>query len=92
VDRSSFLERRRQSTERFRARGKRAFILHVGIYRWGLSVWLIFSILNPFLSRALFGEPLGSVSAHVITAVLTLPIWLVAGYGFGSWMWKHPPA
>ena len=65
-----------------RRRGKRRFIFRRGVLGWGVSTWILFTIL-----RNTFGVHFDLNSEVMLSAFISLLMFLVGGYFWGLAMW-----
>jgi hypothetical protein len=77
-------QRQRAHWELLRSKGKRNFILRVGIIRWGSCMFLLMTA-----SRLIRGAPLHRRPIdYVLEVGIGVVIWLSSGYLFGLLTWR----
>src|SRR5260370_14830250 len=78
-------EKRRQAWLETKAKGRRRYVWRKGVIGWGLPVFAIFTplmlILGPSTHELSRAETAGAV-------ILSLLVWILAGYLFGRSMWR----
>ncbi len=67
------------------ARGRKHYILYRGVLGWGL---LVFLLKTSWRWYHLYGWHVPARGDMYESFLIELPIWLVAGYFFGAFMWK----
>jgi hypothetical protein len=76
------IERRK----RIRAKGRKHFIFYTGILGWGMSVFLLTTFWHWYVD---YGWHVPRRVDLYLSILLGLPIWSVAGYMWGAFMWKR---
>jgi hypothetical protein len=71
--------------KKIRAEGKRRFVFVRGVFGFGLITFALTIVTDYFLH---FG-PFASGSITVLKFVISLLLWLCAGYVWGSFMWSY---
>ena len=78
-------EKHREAWLQIKAQGKQRYVWRTGVLRWGLAVFAIWTplmlIVGPRTHPLSLGEIIGVI-------VISLFLWTVGGYVFGSWMWR----
>jgi hypothetical protein len=73
----------RQRWQKTRDKGKKRFVLRVGVLQWGGFMFLVttaqYAIRKPQLPRRMID--------YVVEAAINLLIWPIAGYFFGTRIW-----
>ena len=77
------VELRRRAWELLRRRGKAAFVLRVGLLRWGGAMFFVFAGMNVMAA---------AVSNHLdrlpSLLLFNFVIWSIGGLLLGLWMWR----
>jgi hypothetical protein len=71
---------------RIRVKGRKHYIFHTGILRWGLSVFAATTLWSSYEEDGWRIPPPGYLA---FSTVLGSVIWSVAGYFWGAYMWKR---
>jgi hypothetical protein len=77
---------RRQKIARVVARGKRSFLWRRGVLGYGVTVFLLTTAFDLWLRH---GDNTLNAQYLAFSIPLRLVIWLVAGYWFGTVMWRR---
>ena len=74
---------------RIRAKGRKHYILYVGILRFGVPLFLIMTLWRWHDSYRWHLPPRGDFSIVCAAIAFSLAVWLTAGYFFAVAMWKR---
>jgi hypothetical protein len=74
----------RERWQKTKARGKKSFILRIGVLGWGGFMALAMTT-EYLLRKPLFPR---QMSDYIVHAAINLLIWPISGYFFGARMWS----
>jgi len=72
--------------EKIRAKGRKHYILYTGILGWGMSVFLFTTGWHLYDK---WGWHVPTRGDLYLSILIGLPIWSVAGYMWGAFMWSY---
>jgi hypothetical protein len=75
----------RERWRQMKARGKKSFILRVGVIRYGGFMFVVMTTLDLLRDKPSF--PVG-VGYYVVFILINLLVWTLGGSAFGLWMWR----
>lgn len=78
-------EKHREAWLQIKAMGKRRYVWRVGVLRWGLVVFAIWTPLMLMVGPRTHKLSSGEIAAVIIVSLF---LWTVGGYVFGNWMWR----
>lgn len=74
---------------RIRAKGRKRYIFHAGILRFGIPLFLVMTLWRWHESYRWHLPPRGDLSIVCAAIAFSLALWLTAGYFLGVTMWKQ---
>jgi len=75
----------RERWERMKAKGKKSFVLRVGVLQFGGFMFLAMTLLDFMQKPAFPRQPID----YFVQIVIGLLIWPAGGYLFGHFMWRY---
>jgi hypothetical protein len=73
---------------RIRARGRKRFVFYTGVLGWGMSMFVVMTLLRWHGDYGWRGPCRGDVRHEIFLLAVGLIIWSTAGYLWGTVMWK----